>query len=387
MAHIRKRTSKAGKTTYQVRYWLDGRETSSTLATYQEARKFGALIDVVGPEQALREAFPDQYAEAADGDSETVGHAVAVYLDALAAGLPSPRSRDGRPANADTIGDYRRHLRTSIIPKPLGTIRLTELDETDIAVWMKELAADGNSEKTIYNKRSPLLGALDYAVKQGKISINPAAAVKPERTFNEAADMREEQICLTHAEFEEVLAAMPEHYHPFLRFLVETGCRFNEATALRPRDINRRTNTVSITKTFRRGQASGKGHHIGTPKTVNAKRKIAVRESLLDSIEFHDNDDYVFRNTDSGPIRINTFRTNVWTKRMAKSGLPLERRPRLHDLRHTSVSWLIEAGWNPIKVSRRVGHANPTITMNTYTHLFHRDDDTIQAELDKAFSG
>jgi integrase len=45
-----------------------------------------------------------------------------------------------------------------------------------------------------------------------------------------------------------------------------------------------------------------------------------------------------------------------------------------HALRHTHASALIAAGLDVVAISRRLGHANPTITLNTYAHLFKKDD-------------
>jgi integrase len=55
----------------------------------------------------------------------------------------------------------------------------------------------------------------------------------------------------------------------------------------------------------------------------------------------------------------------------------------LHALRHTHVSQLIAGGADVLTVSRRIGHANPTLTLNTYGHLF-RNTDQAAADLTEA---
>jgi integrase len=380
---IREHTAADGVTRYQVRYRLGGKQSTSTVDTLREAKALKANIDLVGVEQALREVFGPPEPE--QPTTPTVADWVETYIDALANGMPAPGSRSGRPPGDEAIGDYKQYLRCDIKPAALGSIRLADLTREDVAAWMKKLAAK-NSDKTIVNKRIPLMGALDYAVQKELIRSNPATKLMPARTFTEDDEDRE-MIALNHVEFEHVLAAMPEHYRHFVQFLVDSGCRVNEATALRPRNIDRTLAMVTFNKTFRRGQSSGKGHHIGVPKTPRSKRTIAVRRELLDMLDFHDADDYVFRNTDGGPIRVGTFRTNIWYKRMHKSGLPEHRQPRIHDLRHTHVSWLIADGWDILKISRRLGHANPQITLNTYGHLIHQDDPAVeQAALERALS-
>jgi integrase len=49
-------------------------------------------------------------------------------------------------------------------------------------------------------------------------------------------------------------------------------------------------------------------------------------------------------------------------------------RVRFHALRHTHASALIAAGIDVVQVSRRLGHANPIVTLNTYAHLFRQDE-------------
>jgi integrase len=60
------------------------------------------------------------------------------------------------------------------------------------------------------------------------------------------------------------------------------------------------------------------------------------------------------------------------------------RRVSFHALRYTHVSALIAAGLDVGAVSRRIGHANPTVTLNTYGHLFKKDDSTAVAAIEAA---
>lgn len=52
----------------------------------------------------------------------------------------------------------------------------------------------------------------------------------------------------------------------------------------------------------------------------------------------------------------------------------------LHALRHTHASQLIAAGLDVVTVSRRLGHSNPTVTLNVYAHLFGNTDERAAAE-------
>jgi integrase len=58
-----------------------------------------------------------------------------------------------------------------------------------------------------------------------------------------------------------------------------------------------------------------------------------------------------------------------------------------HALRHTHASILISEGIDIVQISKRLGHASPTITLNTYSHLFKKDDDDLVSALEKALRG
>ena len=61
-------------------------------------------------------------------------------------------------------------------------------------------------------------------------------------------------------------------------------------------------------------------------------------------------------------------------RHLKRSGITASGRLSLHSLRHGFASLLISKGLNVVFVSRQLGHANPTITLGTYAHLFERAD-------------
>jgi len=58
-----------------------------------------------------------------------------------------------------------------------------------------------------------------------------------------------------------------------------------------------------------------------------------------------------------------------------------------HDLRHTFASHLIRAGVDPVRASRQLGHARPSITLDIYAHEFEhaRGLDDMRDSIDAAF--
>jgi integrase len=91
-----------------------------------------------------------------------------------------------------------------------------------------------------------------------------------------------------------------------------------------------------------------------------------------------DNDTLLFGNLDGSPLRPNQL---SWLWRSACKSLKLHR-VSFHALRHTHASALIAAGLDVVAISRRLGHANPTVTLNIYGHLFIKDDSAAAMAID-----
>jgi integrase len=89
----------------------------------------------------------------------------------------------------------------------------------------------------------------------------------------------------------------------------------------------------------------------------------------------------VFAGPDGEPIKPLVI-THAWRRAMARLGLRLS----LHSLRHFHASCLIADGIDILKISRRLGHAHPSMTLNVYGHLYKaNDDDRTTAAIEAAF--
>ena len=84
----------------------------------------------------------------------------------------------------------------------------------------------------------------------------------------------------------------------------------------------------------------------------------------------------------SGEARTPNALSKDWSETMAAMGLKFT----LHALRHTHASQLIAAGMDVLTISRRLGHASPTITLGVYGHLFSNTDDRAAEIVEEAFS-
>ncbi len=95
-----------------------------------------------------------------------------------------------------------------------------------------------------------------------------------------------------------------------------------------------------------------------------------------------DPDALVFANEDGTPMLPNNM-TRRWQDVCVFRGLP---QVMFHALRHTHASALIAAGVDVVKISRRLGHAEPTVTLRTYAHLFDKVDTTAASAIELALT-
>lgn len=191
---------------------------------------------------------------------------------------------------------------------------------------------------------------------------------------------------LTQAEFRLLLDAMAPRYRLFVTFLVGTGLRWSEATALQIKDVDfdGATPTVRVSKAWKRG-ADGTDY-LGAPKTKRSRRTVSLPPKLaLELAEAVDDlapTDLLFRNARGRRVLHQTFWETNWVTAINRAQNPtkpdgepdvdasrLRKRPRIHDLRHTHASWLIAAGEDVATVQRRLGHESVSTTINIYTHL------------------
>lgn len=329
-------------------YRLDGKQTSSSFNDHTEAQRFQDVCDRLGPAEALK-----IWKSVAPKDGVTVGEFLNTHIDTLSG------------IEKKTLAEYRRYVTRDIEPE-LGPVPLATLSRTDISQWVNKLRDDGASGKTCSNKVGFLSGCLNAAVREGLIPANPATGIRLPRTI------RREMCFLTRAEFDLLKAGFTERWHPLLDFLVASGARFSEATALTPADVDRVNSTVRISKAWKR---TPDGYELGQPKTRRSIRTVSLPTALLDRFDY--THEYLFTNSDLGPVRLYSWRSNVWYPSLAKAttkddknpdNVLLTKQPRIHDLRHTTASWLLGAGVPLITVSAMLGHEDTSVTARVYAH-------------------
>ncbi len=152
-----------------------------------------------------------------------------------------------------------------------------------------------------------------------------------------------------------------------------------ELLALEVCDVDLEARTVSITKSFQRIRSQDV---ITPPKTPRSNRTISMPEFLRDEIKSYTEQIYKPHKHDRlFPCTKSYFEHEMI--RGTKSGNP--KKIRLHDIRHSHASLLIELGLSPLAIAERLGHEKIETTLNTYSHLFPKARDEIADKLQNTF--
>jgi integrase len=335
--------------------------TSRTFATRPEAARFCLDIDQRGASWALDEYDRDE----ADAAELTLDQWAAQHFEAITS------------ANRSTVNRYKRLYRNHWAPT-LGPMRLSQIGRRDVA---RALNAVPGKDKTVLNAWGVLTHMLKTAAVDGLIEKSPTIGVRPSRKSDHTT---EEHRYLTQEEFWAVLDATPTHWRPLLLFLGGTGARWGEAAALEVGDIDLKAATVRIVKAEKQDPDNPSRRIVGPTKSRKSRRTVTLPPELVDAlrplIEGRRRNERLFTTPKGLPLRHKTFYMDVWQAKCLRSHIRVDRQlsgppvladpqPRLHDLRHSHVAWLIAQGAPLPVIQARLGHEKITTTIDTYGHL------------------
>jgi integrase len=268
---------------------------------------------------------------------------------------------------------YKNIVRVQVLPR-WQRVRLAEVTHADVVAWIASLQADGYAAATIRQTHRVFSLMLALAVRDRRLSYNPAEGVRLPRVHHK------EPVFLSHEQVDRLAAACPD-YELFIRLLAYTGLRWGEATALQVKRLDLMRRRLEVVRTaIDLGQDIG----YGTPKT-HQHRSVPIPRSLVDQLVEHvagkDPEDLVFTSPRGAPLRNHNFRARVFTPAANAIGVP-QLTP--HDLRHTAASLAVQAGANVKAVQRMLGHASAAMTLDVYAGLFGDDLDAVADRLDEA---
>ena len=161
--------------------------------------------------------------------------------------------------------------------------------------------------------------------------------------------------------------------------LYYTGVRIGELEALTVADVDLDAGIIHINKTYH--LIGGEGI-VTTPKTTKANRDIFIPPFLVDILRRHIGRLYA----PGGSTRLFLASHSSYARQMdAHTKAAGVKRIRLHDLRHSHASLLIELGFSALLVSERLGHESVSTTLNIYSHLFPSKQSEVAEKLENLY--
>jgi integrase len=326
---------------YRARWYTrDGRHPSQTFTLKRDAETF------------LRRALVDSERAGVDisARDETVGSLIKAWWPSV--------ERSVKPRTADR---YREHMRT-IERHPLSREPLQRVDYAAAQAFVDDLALR-YAPKTVAGIYGVLALVLKDAAKRGKVTRAIPKPVMPR-------PKRAALVIPTRDEVNQLAEASDARLHVGIELAGYCGLRQGELLAVARNDVDLAKATIFIHQS--RNKTSGA---IESTKTDSA-RVVHLPQRVHQNLAKHLDE---YNGTLLFPITASVF-DKSW--RIARSSVNLTG-VRFHDLRHAAASIMIHAGWNINQVAKQLGHANPTMTLNVYAHLWPDSFDDAMRKMDE----
>ncbi|MEK5288129.1 site-specific integrase [Streptococcus sp. FSL R7-0212] len=286
--------------------------------------------------------------------------------------------------------NYNKHIK-GYFSKVDNVAKLTYEDIYQFREHLRQKVAKNSdnplSTNTINKIMILLKKIFDVGLRKGYYSTNPVKLLKKlpvEKTKMQFWTVKEFQQFLTLFE--------PEEYNIKLLFTVLffTGIRLGEALALTWQDIYFSSNIIHITKSVYDNRGVS---HISTTKTKAGTRRIVINKKLSQELQLWQkhqkhlleqftNDNLTLQVIQSSPLRITKNAIEKQYKKILERDKSLKK-IRIHDLRHSHASLLINQGEDYLVVKERLGHASITTTIDTYSHLYPSKQKELAEKLDE----
>ncbi len=251
---------------------------------------------------------------------------------------------------------------TKILPyfakKPVNEIRAA-----DIRKWQNSLLESDHGYSKTYLKtiNNQLSAIINFARKYYNLDSNPC-----EQAGSIGTSRAEGMQCWTLEEFLAFREGIKDKSHSLICFdvLYWTGIREGELLALSEQDIDFEKKELFINKTYQRLE---KKDIITPPKTRKSRRRVPIPNFLCKELQaYRQEANYDVENKRFFPFS-KAFLNYEMRRGCKKTGV---KKIRVHDIRHSHVSLLINQGFDALVIAERVGHENVSTTLNTYAHLF-----------------
>lgn len=261
---------------------------------------------------------------------------------------------------------------------------INSITPADVRKWQNDLrSATGQNGKQlsaayIDNLNTQLSSIFNYAVRFYGLQRNPVTIAgssggKKTRSLN----------FWTPDEYKQFIQAFkPDDWHRIIYdVLYYTGIRVGELQALTPADLDLDAGLIRITRTYH--MIAGKDVFTA-PKTPKSIRTVTLPKFLTEEMRGYMKHLYGLRKHDRiFPVQ-DTYIGKLFHQKIKQAGV---RDIRLHDLRHSHASLLIDLGFSALLVAERLGHESVSTTLDIYSHLFPSKQSEVAERLDRFQNG
>ena len=257
-----------------------------------------------------------------------------IYIEDMAARLKQ-----------STLLTKKAVLQTHILPF-FGSKPINEIKASDVRRWQAKLMSSPNNYSQTYLKKinTELNSIINYAKRFYDLNTNPCGKAGT----------------IGKAKAEEM-----DYW---------TGMREGELLALSPADIDLDNKTISINRTYQRIE----GKDVFTsPKTRKSKRKIPIPDFLCQELSDYIQSRYMLDADERLFPVTKSYLSHEMIRGCKNTGI---KKIRIHDIRHSHASLLINQGCDALMLADRLGHEKVSTTLNTYSHLFpHKQQELVHS--------
>jgi integrase len=288
-----------------------------------------------------------------------------------------------------TRARYAAAMDDHVLPR-WQKVPLAAVDYESVQAWVAELAASGMSGAHVRKIHFVLSGVLQLAVKGKRLAANPAKGIElPRAQSKEKKYLTVPQVEAMATAAATVAPNAPRRashasrhqYRLVVYVLAYCGLRWSEIAALRVCAVDLRRRRLIVRAAV--VEVDGEGLVWGTPKSHEA-RWVPIPKFLGGDLHQHlvakQPEDLLFTAPDGGVMRNRNAR-RAWFNHAAAAAGVTGLTP--HELRHTAASLAVSAGANVLALSRMLGHANPSVTLDIYADLFDDDLEAVAERLDQ----
>lgn len=290
----------------------------------------------------------------------------------------------------NTFRTYNMNMRNHIIPYfKEKKLKLQSLTPIILEEYYKSKLNSGLSATTVKHHHQVISKSLSDAIHDELITFNPATAAKSPTPQKYQAGF------LTPNQLEQLLILIKGSVIELpVQLCSIYGFRRSEVLGLKWEYIDFEKRTITIAETL---QQNNGGSYTDKPKTDKSHRTLPLTQQAYNLLiaqkeiqkeradimgDYYIQSDYVCTWADGKVIQPN-YLTKNFHQILKKSDLPLI---RLHDLRHSTASNLIDSNMSIVRVSDWLGHSSPTTTLNFYSHVNQNQRKEVADTIDKMLS-